>query len=116
MITRGHFGIEKIVTCICNKLKQDWKGIRENVRLFIKQCPYRQKMSYLKGPWHSIPLTTAAYEPMERKNWDTSGPLKRSDGSTICIVVAIDYFTRWVNLWTVPGISTANIKLPILQH
>ena len=70
--TQGHFGIERTVTRIRNKLKKDWKGIREHVRLFIKQCPQRQKMSYLKGPMHSIPFTTAATESMQRQNWDTS--------------------------------------------
>ena len=59
--TQGHFGIEKTVTRIRKRLKQNWKGIREHVRSFIKQCPHCQKMSYLKGPIHSIPFTTATY-------------------------------------------------------
>ena len=114
--TQGHFGIEKTVSRIRKSLKEDWKGIREHVRHYIRQCPHCQKMSYLKGPIHSIPFTTAAYEPMERQNWDTIGPLTRSDGSSLYIVVAIDCFTRWVELWTVPDTSAENIKLPMLQH
>ena len=68
--TKSHFGIERTVTRIRYKLKQDWKEIREHVRLFIKQCPHCKKMSYLKDPIHSIPFTTAAYVPMERIRLD----------------------------------------------
>ena len=90
--------------------------MRGHVASFIKHCPFCQKTSYLKSPIHSVPFTTAAYEPMERQNWDSIGPLTLATGDQVHILVAIDCFTRWVELWMISGVNSDSTKLPFLQH
>ena len=45
----GHHGVERTLAKL-DKLNLQWTYRREHVKRFIKECPYCQKMSYLKIP------------------------------------------------------------------
>ena len=70
----GHHGVERTMAKLASNGKH-WKYMREHVKRYIRQCPCCQKMSYLRTPIHTHPFTTACYEPMERWQVDTIGPL-----------------------------------------
>ena len=58
----GHHGVDRTLSKLWSMNKR-WMYMREHVKRFIRQCPCCQKMSYLKVPIHTIPFTTAVYEP-----------------------------------------------------
>ena len=93
-----------------------WEYMREHIKYFIRRCPFCQKMSYLKTPIHTTPFTTAVYEPFQRQNWDSIGPLTLSNGTKCHILVAICCFTRWVELWCIPDTTMLTVRTPMLQH
>ena len=111
----GHGGVERTFDKLV-KMGHHWEYMREHVRYFIKRCPYCQKMSYTKTPIHTTPFTTAAYAPFDRQNWDSIGPLTLSNGEVCYILVAIDCFSRWVELWKIPDTEMLTVRLPMLQH
>jgi len=69
----GHGGVDKT----CKRLVElglQWKGMRQRVRQYIKECPCCQMMSFIKLAVHTHPFTAGVYGPWERVNIDTIGP------------------------------------------
>jgi hypothetical protein len=59
----GHHGVQRTIEKL-DKLHINWQYRREHVKKFIKECPFCQKMSYIKTPIHTHPFTVACYNPM----------------------------------------------------
>ena len=107
----GHFGLERTLKRL-KSLKKTWQFQRQHVRWFIDHCPCCQKMSMLKIPIHAHGFSTSTYTPMECLNIDFVGPFP--DGGYVLVI--IDTFTRWVELFhtkDATAVSTANC---LLQH
>jgi hypothetical protein len=111
----GHHGVEQTLQKLI-KSNNTWNQMRKDVRHFIRKCPCCQKMSVLKIPIHSHPFTTAGYNPMERLNIDSIGPLEADDHGNCHIIVAIDCFTRFVELYPVPDTSAYPAAIALLHH
>ena len=111
----GHFG-EKITYERLIDQGLSYPYLRQYVRRFIKMCPCCQKMSYLKIPIHTLPFVTSTYHPMQRLNIDTIGPLPISDREHTHIIVVIDTFTRFVELYPVINTSAKEASYAILNH
>lgn len=113
--TCGHFGVEKTLDrLLASKLK--WKHMREHVRQFIQQCPVCQKLSEQRREIKTHPFTTASYSPMDVLNIDTIGPVAKDSQNNEHIIVIIDCFTRWIELFPVPDTSALSAARALLQH
>jgi hypothetical protein len=100
----GHHGVERTLRMLTTPSSADstvihvnpqTPSLRMHVKQYIAMCPCCQKMSMLKIPIHSHPFTTSLYYPMECLNIDFIGPYP--DKSYILVI--IDTFTRWVELF-----------------
>jgi transposase InsO family protein len=111
----GHFGLEKTLGKL-DKLNFQWKYRREHVKRFIKECPHCQKQSYLKIPICTHPFTLAAYHPMERLAIDTIGPLPKSEEGYEHIMVVLDCFTRWVELYPLKDVTAPPAAKALINH
>jgi len=114
----GHHGVDRTI----NKLQanypnetKDWQCLRENVKNFIRQCPCCQKMSQLKIPIHAAHFTTATYSIMERVSVDVCGPFPTDDYGNTDILVLIDNFTRYLEIFPMPDKSAKSIAKCLLQ-
>ncbi len=96
--TVGHHGVQRTLAKL-KAMNYNIKYLPEFVRLFVQRCPACQKMSQIKPVIETIPFTTAAYAPMHRLNMDTIGPLPESVNGHKFILVIIDCFSRWVELY-----------------
>ena len=102
----GHHGRERTLAKIMSILKRDKAlatqfaelTLTDYVTQFIKQCPVCQKLSTLHVPIQARAFTTATYEPHQRLNVDTIGPLPPDADWNCYILVLIDTFTRWIEL------------------
>ena len=94
----GHGGVEKTLDHL-NKANLHWRYMRKHVRQFIQQCPVCQKMRELRRNIKVHPFTTASYAPMEVLNIDTISPVEKDEFGNEYILVIIDCFTRWVELF-----------------
>ena len=111
----GHHGVDRTVGKLKAKGKH-WKYMREHVKRYIRQCPCCQKMSYLRTPIHTHPFTTACYEPMERWQADTIGPLPADEDGCCFILVIICCFTRWVSLYPIKDTTAKSCVDAMMQH
>jgi hypothetical protein len=111
----GHFGVEKTMQRLQAK-GEHWQYMREHVKAFIKQCPCCQKMSQLRVPIHTHPFSLSSFEPMERLAIDTIGPLTADDEGNKYIVVIIDCFSRWVELYATKDATGMEAARSLYQH
>ena len=119
----GHFGVDKTMSKVTEvdpktgkPRVEPWIGMREHVKCFIRKCPICQKLSQSKVKVLSDTFTTASYEPMERLNIDTIGPLQVDELGNCWIIVIIDCFTRWVELIAVPDNTAKSAARALLNH
>ena len=111
----GHFGVEKTVNLLVTKGFR-WDYMRQHVKAFIKHCPCCQVMSQLKPAIHTLPFTTASYNPMESLNVDTIGPLPADEDGYEYILVVIDRFSRWIELYPTKDVSAKSGAKALLNH
>ncbi len=111
----GHHGVERTINLL-NKNKQDWLNRRAHVKQFIRDCPLCQKMSFIKVPIQTHPFTTSTYRPMERLNIDSIGPLPIDSEGFQHIMVVVDCFTRFVELYRLRDVTASAAANALLQH
>ena len=63
----GHMGVDKTILRIHNwnevkNLTEPWKHMRRNVKNFIHECEFCQKMAVLKPLIHTHPFTVASLD------------------------------------------------------
>jgi hypothetical protein len=110
----GHHGLERTLQKLL-EISPPWQYMREHARKFIKSCPCCQKMSYIRIPIHTHPFTTASYSIMERINVDSIGPLPVDQYGNKYIIVFIDCFSRFVELYPVPDTSAKHAAKSFLN-
>ena len=111
----GHFGIDLTLRRVKEKGHQN-RYLREYVRRFVQSCPHCQKLSVLKVPILTSPFCTSSLSPMQRLNVDTIGPLPIGTHGHQYILVVIDTFTRFVELYPTRGVSGREAAEALLQH
>ena len=94
----GHHGVERTLGKLSN-MRFKTKYLHEYVKLFIRRCPACQKMSQIKPVIETIPFTTASYAPMHKISMDSIGPLPESTAGLKHILVIVDCFSRWVEVY-----------------
>ena len=111
----GHSGYERTVQRLLSDQKS-WRYMRQHVKLFIEQCDMCQKLSYVK-PLIQVPkYTLASYAPMERIAMDTIGPLDKDAYGNCHVLVVIDLFTRFVELYAIRTTEAVEAARALLQH
>jgi transposase InsO family protein len=118
----GHHGFERTFRMLTTPsssdstvtlvTKRSIPFLRTHIKQYIKQCSCCQKMSMIKLPIHSHPFTTSRYYPMECLNIDFVGPYP--DGGYILVI--IDTFTRWVELFLAAKADAENAAKCLYQH
>jgi transposase InsO family protein len=107
----GHHGIERTMKKL-SECATKWPYQRQHVKKFIKECPLCQKLSQIKPFIHTHPFTTSSYTPMECLNIDYVGPYP--DGGYVLVI--IDCFSRWIELFAVNSASGQCTATALLEH
>ena len=84
-------------------------------KITIKECPICQKNAYFKVKASVQPFTVGSYDIMERINIDSVGPFKADKNGNEYIIVIIDCFSRWVELYPSKDTSSESAAKAILQ-
>jgi hypothetical protein len=108
--TIGHWAADRILKRMRKDNAITFNNPRKWIKEFVKQCPKCQLLDRLKIRMKIRPFTTSSLRPFEVVSLDHIGPL-HLNGKTVHILVIIDCFSRWVELYQVDStsaIDTAN--------
>jgi hypothetical protein len=102
----GHSGVERTLQKLKKSLEshavysRGLKGMRKHVKDFVDSCPTCQKNSVIQPTIESEKFTTHSYEPFERINIDTIGPIAKKDmyGNEFILCIR-DTFSRFTVLY-----------------
>ena len=83
---------------------------------FLRQCPYCQITNRLRIPIKAHRFTCASYNPFEVLHLDHIGPLTKDAHGNEYILVIIDAFSRWVELFPTKSTTAAEIASVMLNH
>jgi hypothetical protein len=111
----GHFGVEYTRKVLLDRGVDD-DGLRRAVTKFVRGCPVCQLRSVLNRQIKTHRFTTASYTPMEVLNIGTIGPVSRDSADNYYILVIIDCFTRFVELYPVSDTSAVQCARALLSH
>ena len=106
----GHYGLERTLKRF-KDLKDTWEYQRQHIRYYINHCPCCQKVNMLKI--HGF--TTSTYTSLDCLNIDFIGPFTDQG----YILVMVDTFTRWVELYhttDATALSAAECHLKHFSH
>lgn len=103
--TVGHHGVQRTINkLIKNDIKVD-KELKEYIEIFIKKCPICQKNSQINPIINTIPFSINSDEPMFKVSVDTIGPLPISKLGNKHILVIVDSFTRWTEVYPMKSVE-----------
>ena len=111
----GHFGVQRTLKMLIERGKQ-WSNMREHIRKFIHLCPACQKMSQLKPLIHARAFTISTYRPMERIAIDYIHNLTKDQQGHEHILVVIDCFTRFVELYPTTALTAEETADHLLKY
>ena len=112
----GHLGAERTYRKMLQEGVPPFPQMREHVKHFIKCCPCCQKMNMLRNSIATARYTTATFEPMERINIDTIGPLPESHNGSKYILAIIDCFTRWITIYPLKDLTMEAAAVQLSWH
>jgi hypothetical protein len=84
-----------------------WEKRKHLVKRFVRRCYFCQKMAMVKHQIHSSPFTTSSHKLFEKVCMDYIGPLPPDREGNKYILVVVDSFSRYVNLYASQS-NTAN--------
>ena len=94
----GHFGVKRTVSSL-RREGHSWAGMNDDVKSFIAACPVCQKGSPGRKLDMEVVATTIMSDgPFQKVSLDTMGPFPPDEAGNCYIIVAIDCFSRVVEL------------------
>ena len=114
----GHLGVAKTIALVQNYIKEKpfeeldeiefipYSTICHMVKQYIKTCYICQKQNEALEKLYIEPFVGSTYAPMERIQIDHIGPIHEDAYGNRHILVIVDTFTRWVEMYAVKDTSS----------
>ncbi|GFX00478.1 retrovirus-related Pol polyprotein from transposon 412 [Trichonephila clavipes] len=112
--TGGHFGVMKTLHRVRERFC--WGKVRADVEQWCKSC---DACSARKGPKIRSRGRLHRYNvgaPFERIAFDILGPLPRTASGNKYLLVVMDYFTKWPEVYPIPDQEAHTIAEAVVQH
>ena len=110
----GHLGEEKSL----HKLKErfNWPGMQQDIHNWCKTCKVCTTRKSAPKKNHALLQTIKTGYPMEVVAADILGPLPESEAGNSYILVAGDYFTKWMETYAIPNEETTTIAKKLVDE
>jgi transposase InsO family protein len=103
----GHGGVDRTYATLMTRDPEYWTKRKHLVKRYVRRCYFCQKMAMVKHQIHSSPFTTSSHKLFEKVCMDYIGPLPPDREGNRYILVIVDSFSRYVNLYASQS-NTAN--------
>lgn len=105
--TAGHSGQQKTLFRLTSKVF--WHSMRKDVYNYIAACQACQKYKYDNIPTNSPMQLHTVNEPWHTIGIDIMGPLPTTSRNKRFVLVIVDYFTRWVEIFPISSTTSLDI-------
>ncbi|CAF0924945.1 unnamed protein product, partial [Didymodactylos carnosus] len=93
----GHLGRRKTLHRIA--IRFFWVGMRRDVAQYVRACNFCQRFKAANEKKAGLMQSHVVQSPWNTIGIDLTGPLPKTRGGNMYILVVIDYFTKWVELF-----------------
>ena len=111
---RGHRSANKTFEMLRQK-GISWAGMKKDVKTFISHCATCQKVRLGQASVVAASKSIAVQEPFERIAVDTVGPLPMDNDGMKYIIVVMDSFSRFVELFAMPDCTSQSAAIALLN-
>lgn len=111
----GHGGVERTLRKLQEK-QLIWEDQRKHVMKYVRCCPRCQKMQQLKPVLVANRKMLSAFQPMQQLAMDFIEGLPETEKRMNTILVIIDSFSRFVELYPCEGTGAKAAFAALLQH
>jgi len=111
----GHGGVERTLRKLHEK-QLIWEDQRKHVMKYVRCCPRCQKMQQLKPILVANRKMLSAFQPMQQLAMDFIEGLPETGKGMNTILVIIDSFSRFVELYPCEGTGAKAVFAALLQH
>ena len=105
--TAGHTGQQK--TLFRLKARVFWESMRKDVYNYVIACPACQQFKYNNAPMSSPMQLHVVAEPWHTIGIDIMGPFPATQRKKRFLLVIVDYFTRWIELFPLHSTTSTQI-------
>ena len=111
----GHKGVAETIRRLhANNIR--WHGMNKDIDSFVKLCPCCQKNDQHFNKNVAIPFTVHGLRPFEKVDIDFIVGLTPDSEGITTIMVVIDAFTRWVNLYGLKEWNAEESASSLVRH
>jgi hypothetical protein len=111
----GHHGWKRTKRILLEK-NISWPGMYKDIIAFIRSCPICQKLSDKPSSSHGSEFTLSTAIPNQRIAMDTCGPFTEDAHGYIYILVIIDCFSKWVELYPLKSTTAEECARTLLRY
>lgn len=112
--TVGHRGVTTTISLL-REAGEEWPLMAKDVAEFIRKCPCCQKNRPFQKESNGPNRSLTVYEPFQRLAMDFIGPLPVDENGNAFLLVIVDTFTRWVELFALSSATAESTAECILQ-
>ena len=105
--TAGHGGQQKTLFRLATRVY--WKSMRKDIFKYIAACQECQQFKYNNAPTANPMQMHLVNEPWHTIGLDIMGPLPTTARQKRFILVVVDYFTRWIELFPLKSTTSINM-------
>ena len=110
----GHHGVN--ATYALARLRDpEFRGTRKDVQEFVQSCPFCQKSRLAMFSQNTIGRSTSAAEPFQAYGMDFVGPLPKDSNNMSYILVVIDMFSRYVELFPTQSVKAEEVVRRMME-
>ena len=113
--TSGHLG-EKRTLSILRAADVFWFNCKKDIRLYCRACDSCFRSKHSGRPFKRPMQSFTAGEPLERMGIDVAGPFHTSKAGNKYILVAMDYFTKYVVVMAMPNHRAPTVARNLVDH
>ncbi|CAF3221850.1 unnamed protein product [Rotaria sp. Silwood2] len=105
--TAGHGGQQKTLFRLSTRVY--WKSMRKDIFNYVAACQACQQFKYNNAPTSSLMQMHLVNEPWHTIGMDILGPLPTTARQKRFLLVVVDYFTRWIELFPLRSTTSNDI-------
>ena len=109
----GHFGYDRVYALAYNRFF--WIGMSSDLRKWLKSCDTCQRVKPGPGKGRYPLVQELTGSVLSRCAIDFSGPWPATNRGNQYILVLQDYFSKWLELWSLPDRKATTVAKCLIQ-